>query len=107
MTGNGRETLAGHLGDVIADLESVERVGGADGDELRVAGRPFAVLGRDLLEVVLDQAVATAAQRTPGVTASRRGPGWVSFRPPVLDRYALDRAEAWLRSAHRAVSKRG
>jgi hypothetical protein len=52
--------------------------------------------------------VAKAALRTPDVIVSSRGPGWLAFTPSTIDRFALDRAEAWLRSAHRlAGSRRG
>ena len=102
MTGNGAETLASHLAPVVEELDGVERAGA----ELRVFGRPFAVIERDRLEVALDPAIASAAQRTPDVTASGRGAGWVSFRPTTLDGHAIDRAQAWLRSAHRLASKR-
>jgi hypothetical protein len=102
VSGNGAEVLGDLLAPLIAELEGTER----SGEELRVGGRPFAVLRRDHLEVALDPAVAAAAQRTPDVTSSPRGPGWVRFRPRVLDGHAVDRAQAWLRSAHRGASSR-
>ncbi len=64
-------------------------------------GAAFAVLTPDVLEVALDAAVAKAALRTPGASASRRGPAGSLSRRAAVDRFALDRAEAWLRSAHR------
>jgi hypothetical protein len=103
---NSGASLADHLAGVLAELEGVERTATADGDELRVGDRLIAVLAWDRLDVVLDAAVADAAQRTPNVTAGSRGSGWVTFQPPVLDRFALDRAEAWLRLAHRGASAR-
>jgi len=69
------------------------------------AARPFAVLSADgnAVEFALDPPVASAAARTPDVGPSRRGRGWVLFRPAVLDDQAADRAAAWLASAHRHV----
>ena len=106
MTGNGAETLAERVEAVIAELDGVAVVQTGDERELRGAGRLFAVVSPEGLEVVLDPAVAAAARRTPDVTGSARGPAWVAFRPRVVDRFALDRAEAWLRSAHRGPSGR-
>lgn len=69
-------------------------------------GRPFAVVSADddAAEFSLDPPVAAAAARTPGVAPSAHGPGWVLFRPAVLDGYAADRAQAWFASAHRRVT---
>jgi hypothetical protein len=68
-------------------------------------GRPFAVAAADgaSTEFALDPAVANAAARTPDVTQSDRGPGWVRFAPIDLDDHAADRAVAWLASAHRRL----
>ena len=106
MNGNGSGTLADALEPLLTELGSIDRTDAAGGAELRRAGRLFAVLGDERLEVVLDPAIAAAAQRTPDVTSSPRGPGWVSFRPGALDQFALDRAESWLRIAHRGPSAR-
>jgi hypothetical protein len=65
------------------------------------AGTPFAAMDGDALEVRLDPAVAAAALRTPDTDASSRGPAWVRFDPPELDRMAIDRATAWLEYAWR------
>jgi hypothetical protein len=71
-------------------------------------GRPFAVVlaDGDNAEFALDPAVADAAARTPDVTASSRGQGWVTFSPKDLDDHAADRATAWLASAHRRAEPR-
>jgi hypothetical protein len=71
-------------------------------------GRPFAALSADgaVVEFALDPAVAAAAVRTPGTTASGRGPGWVAFTPVELDDHAADRAVAWFASAHRRLGPR-
>jgi hypothetical protein len=67
--------------------------------------RPFATAAADgsSAEFALDPAVADAATRTPDVTISGRGPGWVTFTPADLDDHAADRATAWLASAHRRL----
>lgn len=71
-------------------------------------GRPFAVASVDgsAAEFDLDPAVAAAAIRTPDTALSGRGPGWVRFRPTELDDHAIDRAVAWLASAHRRLGPR-
>ena len=70
-------------------------------------GYPFAVLSADgtVAEFWLDPPVAAAASRTPDVSVSERGPGWVRFSPAVLDEHGVDRAVAWLASAHRRLAK--
>ena len=72
------------------------------------AGRVFAAVSADgsAAEFALDPAVADAATRTPGVTLSGRGPGWVAFAPELLDDHGADRAAAWLASAHRRLEPR-
>ncbi len=71
-------------------------------------GRPFASASADgsVAEFALDPAVAEAAARTPDVSLSERGPGWVTFKPTELDDHAADRAVAWLASAHRRAEPR-
>ena len=100
------ETLDERVETVIDDLGGVERR--QDGHALRyvVAGRVFASLEGERLETGLDTAVAKAALRTPDTAASPAGDGWIAFTPRVVDRYALDRAEAWVRFAHRRASGR-
>jgi hypothetical protein len=65
------------------------------------SGRLFAALAGDVLEVRLQEPVVRAALRTPDTSASARGEGWVMFAPATLDRYAADRARAWIESAWR------
>ncbi len=60
----------------------------------------------DVLEVSLDPVVASAALKTADTMQSTRGAGWVAFTPEAIDRFALDRAEAWVRSAHRRAAGR-
>jgi hypothetical protein len=48
--------------------------------------------------------VASAALRTADTRPSPRGAGWIAFTPRSVDRFALDRAEAWVRLAHRRAA---
>jgi hypothetical protein len=91
------------------DLPGTEPILGPDGSLTWVRiGRPFAAASADgsSAEFALDPAVADAATRTPDVTPSERGPGWVVFTPRELDDHAADRAVAWLASAHRRAEPR-
>lgn len=101
------ETLDERVEAVVEELDDVERRREGESVTYLVSGRRFAVLRPDVLEVDLDPAVAAAALRTGGTVASSRGAGWVAFTPAVTDRFALDRAEAWLRSAHRRAEAAG
>jgi hypothetical protein len=74
------------------------------GTEWQVRGEVFAVVAGDAAEFRLQPAIARAALGTPDTSPSPRGPDWVSFRPLELDRFALDRATAWLASAHRRAA---
>jgi hypothetical protein len=98
------ETLDERVEAVVEELDGVTRQ--RDGESVLYAtgGRVFAVLMPDLLEVALDPAIAAAALRTPDTLASSRGRGWVAFTPDGIDRFALDRAESWVRLAHRRAS---
>lgn len=98
------ETLDERAGAVLEGLDGVTRR--RDGEVVLLASgqRVFAVLGPDFLEVALEPPVAAAALRTPDTRPSPRGTGWVAFAPRAADRFALDRAEAWLRLAHRRAA---
>ena len=96
------------LREAAADLDDVDATEDAAGSvSWSRAGRPFATLSGDgtAAEFALDPAIAAAAARTPDVALSERGPGWVRFRPAIADEHALDRAEAWLESAHRRAGQ--
>ncbi len=69
----------------------------------------FAVLSSDggQASFLLDPIVAGAAARTPEVTRSGRGPGWVDIRPRVVDGHVADRAGAWFLSGHRRLTGPG
>jgi len=98
------ETLDERVEAVIEELEGVTRERDGESVTYTAGGRVFAVLMPDLLEVALDPAIAAAALRTPDTLASSRGKGWIAFTPDGIDRFALDRAEAWVRLAHRRAS---
>jgi hypothetical protein len=92
-----------------AELPGAEPTLGPDGSiTWNRSGRPFAAAAADgsTAEFALDPAVADAAARTPDVTPSSRGQGWVTFSPKDLDDHAADRATAWLASAHRRAEPR-
>jgi hypothetical protein len=99
------ETLDERVEAVVEELDGVERRRDGESVTYLAGGRPFAVLVRDGLEVALDPAVAKAALRTGDTMSSSRGAGWIAFTPASIDRFSLDRAEAWLRSAHRRVAR--
>jgi hypothetical protein len=94
------ESLDERIGSLLEELDDVTRTREGEVERLAVGGRVFAVVGSDLLEVALDVAVARAALATPDTRPSPRGSGWVAFSPSATDRFALDRAEAWVRLAH-------
>ncbi|HEU0245136.1 MAG TPA: hypothetical protein VFQ75_14635 [Candidatus Limnocylindrales bacterium] len=100
------ESLDERVGAVIDDLGGVDRL--RDHGTLAFAAGDivFAVLTDDRLEAALDDTVLKAALRTPDTAASPRGAGWIAFAPSAVDRYALDRAEAWVRFAHRRATGR-
>ena len=74
-----------------------------------VNGTTFAVLSADGggASFLLDPIVAGAAARTPEVTRSGRGPGWVDIRPRVVDGHVADRVGAWFLSGHRRLTGPG
>jgi hypothetical protein len=88
--------------DALAEmLGDVERREVGEGLECSRGGHPFAVIAWSSVELRLDGPIAAAARRTPDVTTSARGVEWIQFSPPVVDRYALDRATAWFEAAWR------
>lgn len=98
------ESLDERVGAVIEELEGVARTRDGGREMLAVGGRVFAILGDETLDVALEGSVARAALATPDTRPSLRGAGWVTFSPAVTDRFALDRAEAWVRFAHRRAA---
>jgi hypothetical protein len=98
------ESLDERVEAVLEELDPVTRRRDGEVVLLFARTRMFAVVGADLLEVALDPPIATAALRTADTRPSPRGAGWIAFTPSVVDRFALDRAEAWVRLAHRRAS---
>ncbi len=88
-------------------LDGTELVAVGDGVEFRQRGRPYARADAGSASFRLDRVLAAAALGTPDVAPSPIGPGWVRFAPPVVDRFALDRAIAWLSAAWRRVPTSG
>ena len=85
----------------VSTLDGVDRGTDAVATTLSRAGRLFASLTGDVLDVRLDSMLAGPALRTPDATPSARGAGWIRFAPPLLDRYAVDRVTAWIGYAWR------
>jgi len=98
------ETLDERVNAVIDELAGVERRRDGTTVAFAAGGAVFAVLADALLEVALDATVLKAALKTPDTAASVRGPGWIAFSPKAVDRFALDRADAWVRFAHRRAT---
>jgi hypothetical protein len=95
-------SLAALLDESAAGRDDVERLVGDGSVTFRRAGRDFVVLEADgRASFRLGSILAPAALRTPAVVASARGPDWVRFGPPVLDRFARDRASSWFEAAYR------
>jgi hypothetical protein len=95
------ESLDERVEAVLEELEPVARRRDGEVVLLTAGSRMFAVLGADFLEVALEPTIASAALRTADTRPSPRGTGWIAFTPRDIDRFALDRAEAWVRLAHR------
>jgi hypothetical protein len=103
-------TLLDVLEEAAADTPEVEVVKAPDGTTIwAVHGTVFAELSADgtAASFLLDPIVAGAAARTPEVTRSARGPGWVEMRPKVVDGHVADRAGAWFLSGHRRLTGPG
>ena len=98
MTG---PSLAALLSDAAERLEGTAGVPTGQGTDLYLDDVLFASLAADAAEFRLREEVGAAALRTPHVTPSVRGTGWVRFEPRHLDGHARDRALAWLESAWR------
>ncbi len=100
------ESLGELIDALVRDLRGVARSRGGELDLLSVGDRVFAAVGDQMLEVALDGPVAKAALATPDTRPSSRGAGWVAFTPATVDRFALDRAAAWIRLAYRRAGGR-
>ena len=102
--GHGPSDLAAAVELAVAGLDDVERREAESAVEFARAGRVFAVVEGQSASYRLTPAVARAALGTPDTTPSQRGSDWVTFRPLTLDRFAVDRAIAWLESAWRKAA---
>jgi hypothetical protein len=84
-----------------ADLPGVVVRGDGARREFRVGSVVVARLAGPVAEYRLDPAVIKAALRTPDTKPVEGASEWVAFEPARMDRYATDRAVAWLQSAVR------
>lgn len=100
MTG---PTLSALLAEQAGLLEGTLAVPTGQGTDYYLDDVLFASDVGSAAEFHLRDEVGAAALRTPDVTTSRRGAGWVRFAPERLDGHARDRALAWLESAWRRV----
>ena len=105
MTDGPNPGLGAVLQGAVAELEGVERTERGGVMELSTNGVPFAIIEGNRVEFRLAGPIAAAALRTPDTETSPRGADWVMFAPAVLDRHAIDRAQAWLASAWRRAAE--
>ena len=89
------------VAEAVSTIDDVCRTADGAATILSRGGNSFAAVADAIVEVRLDPPVAGAALRTPDVTTSSRGTGWIRFAPSDLDRYAVDRVTAWLGYAWR------
>jgi len=94
-------TLAALLAEQAGLLEETASVPTGQGTDYYLDDVLFASLAGSVAEFHLRDEVGAVALRTPDVTSSARGVGWVRFAPRRLDGHARDRALAWLESAWR------
>src|SRR5450756_980061 len=94
-------TLAALLAEQARLLEETAAVPTGQGTDYYLDDVLFASLAGSVAEFHLRDEVGAVALRTPDVTSSARGTGWVRFAPRRLDGHARDRALAWLESAWR------
>jgi len=94
-------TLSALLAEQAGMLEETAAVPTGQGTDYYLDDVLFASLAGSVAEFHLRDEVGAVALRTPDVTSSARGPGWVRFAPRRLDGHARDRALAWLESAWR------
>jgi hypothetical protein len=103
-------TLLDVLEEAAADTPDVEVRKDPDGTMIwAVRETVFAELSADgsAATFLLDPIVAGAAARTPEVSRSARGPGWVEMRPRMIDGHVADRAGAWFISGYRRLTGPG
>jgi hypothetical protein len=99
-------SLGSLLDESAAQREGVERLEREGSITFSRSGRDFAALEADgRARFRLGSVLAAAALRTPAASPSERGADWVDFRPPVLDRFARDRATSWFEAAYRRAAE--
>jgi hypothetical protein len=96
-----KPTLSALLAEQARLLEGTVAVPTGPGTDYYLDQVLFASDAGNAAEFHLRDEVGAAALRTPDVTSSPRGRGWVRFAPRQLDGHARDRALAWLESAWR------
>ena len=89
------DVLRAALDEQAAATDGVERVADGDAVEYRLKGHAAVSVDRRVIAFRLGQRVAAAAARTVDARPSARGPEWVELAPAQIDRFTLDRAEAW------------
>lgn len=104
---SGEETLRQRVEVLATEIVGAAVTSEPDGEAITwsAAGRLFAALTDDAVELRLDPAIARAATRTPDTSPSDRGPEWVRFAPRELDDHAIDRLEAWFAFARRRAAE--
>jgi hypothetical protein len=98
VTGTSLAALLASRADLLEGLTATQAGRGTD---YRLDDALVASVAGDVAEFRLRDDVASVALRTPDVTASSRGAGWVRFAPRRLDGHGRDRALAWFESAWR------
>jgi hypothetical protein len=97
--GEAIESTAATFGDI--DVEAAQ-----EGSEYSTRGVVFASVGPVSASFLLPADVARGALGTPDTAPSPLGAGWIRFTPPTLDRFAVDRVQAWFVLAHRMAGQR-
>jgi hypothetical protein len=98
-------TLAEAIDRLAGELDDVHRHGSRGAVEYVRGATAFAAADGREVSFHLRAELAEAALRTPDAVPSRRGSGWVSLRPMVVDVFAVDRARAWFESAYRMAGE--
>jgi hypothetical protein len=98
-------SLPTHVAEVVVELTDARSQSAGGIVTWSRAGKPFAALGPNGIEVRLDRAVAAAASRTPDTAPSPRGYEWIRFNPHELDGHALDRLRAWLELGYKRAGE--
>ena len=98
-------TLPELVAAIAGQFDDVTRHETPAGIDYLVRDRPFVRVAGERAAFRLRPEIAVAASRTPNTTPSSEGPDWVTFAPPRLDRYGVDRATAWFELGHRLAAE--